>query len=141
MAQAWLNLPDYRDQGADLRYLKRILSRATDLCFPRASTRGSEIHRQASISQHRCMAIRGKEAEKMNRQNVEKLLAGHGEGRFLVNHRIHGRDFEVTVSLLQASGNSFVRDYCASAPILDGTDGLGNAVTATFKSSYAAIER
>jgi hypothetical protein len=82
-----------------------------------------------------------KGSRKMNRQIVEKLLAGHGEGRFLVNHRIHGRDFEVTVSLLQASGNTFVRDYCARSPILDGADGLGNAVTETFKSSYTAIER
>jgi hypothetical protein len=77
----------------------------------------------------------------MNRQNVEELLAGHGEGRFLVNHRIHGGDFEVTVSLLQASGNTFVRDYCARSPILDGADGLGKAVAETFKSSHTAIQR
>ncbi|SAL21433.1 hypothetical protein SAMN05414139_04894 [Burkholderia sp. D7] len=75
----------------------------------------------------------------MNRQIVEELLAGHGEGKLVLSHRIHGTDFEVMVSLLQASGNTFVRDYCARAPILAGTNGLGDAVAQTFKAVHTAI--
>jgi hypothetical protein len=75
----------------------------------------------------------------MNRQIVEELLTGHGEGKLLLSHRIHGNDFEVMVSLLQASGNTFVRDYCARAPILAGTNGLSDAVAQTFTAVHTAI--
>ncbi len=57
----------------------------------------------------------------------------------VLSHRIHGTDFEVMVSLLQASGNMFVRDYCARAPILAGTNGLGDAVAQTFAAVHTAI--
>ncbi|MDN7177404.1 hypothetical protein M0D69_05110 [Caballeronia sp. SEWSISQ10-4 2] len=76
----------------------------------------------------------------MNHRIVKELLAGHGEGKFVLSHRIHGRDFEVMVSLLQSSGNTFVRDYCARAPILAGADGLGDAAAKAFKAAHAAIE-
>jgi hypothetical protein len=76
----------------------------------------------------------------MNRRIVEELLAEHGEGKFVVSHRIHGRDFEVLVSLLQSSGNTFVRNYCSRAPILAGANGLGDAATQTFKAAHAAIK-
>ena len=75
----------------------------------------------------------------MNRQIVEELLTGHGEGKLLLSHRIHGNDFEVMVSLLQASGNTFVRDYCARAPILASTNGLSDAVAQTFTAVHTAI--
>ncbi len=77
----------------------------------------------------------------MNRRIVEELLAEHGEGKFLVNHRIHGREFEVVVSVLQSSGNTFVRNYCSRAPILAGADGLGDAATQTFKVAQTAIKQ
>jgi hypothetical protein len=76
----------------------------------------------------------------MNHRIVKELLAGHGEGMFVLSHRIHGRDFEVMVSLLQSSGNTFVRDYCARAPILAGTDGLSDAAAQAFEAAHAAIE-
>jgi hypothetical protein len=44
------------------------------------------------------------------------------------------------VSLLQSSGNTFVRDYCARAPILAGTDGLSGAAAQAFEAAHAAIE-
>lgn len=76
----------------------------------------------------------------MNHRIVKELLAGNGEGRFVLSHRIHGRDFEVMVSLLQSSGNTFVRGYCVRASILAGTDGLGNAAAQAFEAVHAAIE-
>lgn len=76
----------------------------------------------------------------MNRRIVEELLAGHGEGKFVLSHRIHGKDFEVMVSLLQNSGNTFVQNYCARAPILAGTNGLGDAAAQTFSAAHAAIK-
>jgi hypothetical protein len=76
----------------------------------------------------------------MNRRIVEELLAEHGEGKFLVSHRIHGRDFEVVVSVLQSSGNTFVRNYCARAPILAGASGLGDAAAQTFAAAHTAIK-
>jgi hypothetical protein len=76
----------------------------------------------------------------MNHHTVKELLAGHGEGKLVLSHRIHGTDFEVMVSMLQASGNTFVREYCARAPILAGTDGLGHAAAKTFKAVHTAIE-
>jgi hypothetical protein len=33
----------------------------------------------------------------------------------------------------------FVRDYCARAPILAGTNGLGDAVAQTFAAVHTAI--
>jgi len=76
----------------------------------------------------------------MNHRIVKELLAGHGEGKFVLSHRIHGRDFEAMVSLLQSSGNTFVRDYCARAPILAGTDGLRDAAAQAFEAAHAAIK-
>ncbi|AMM17688.1 MAG: hypothetical protein M3O74_22530 [Pseudomonadota bacterium] len=76
----------------------------------------------------------------MNRSIVEGLLAEHGEGKFVLSHRIHGNDFEVMVSLLQNSGNTFVRNYCARAPILSGINGLGDAAAQTFGAAHATIK-
>jgi hypothetical protein len=76
----------------------------------------------------------------MNRRIVEELLVGHGEGKFVLSHRIHGSDFEVMVALLQNSGNTFVQSYCARAPILAGTSGLGDAAAQAFKVTHAAIK-
>jgi hypothetical protein len=76
----------------------------------------------------------------MNRRIVDELLVEHGKGKFMLSHRIDGTDFEVMVSLLQPSGNTFVQDYCARERVDAGVDGLSAAAARSFKAVHAAIE-